>query len=308
MKDEQKKTLNLLSIDLEDWFHILDLRNGLPSTGEWDALPSRLELNTEIILELLSENKTIATFFVLGWIAQKYPGIIERINACGHEIACHGYRHDLISDLTPAEFRDDIRRAKLILEDTIGKKVKGYRGPGFSITLKNLWAFDVIAEEGFEYDATLYPGSHGHGGIPALPATPFLLSTLRGHRIEEFPVTVATLGKYRFGFSGGGYFRLFPFAMISGLIKGLNARKVPVMVYIHPRDLDPLTPRLKMSMKRRFKCYVNIAGSQKKLQKLLKRHNFATIQGWRNEWSESLEKISLKGLPHNYKPHIITKR
>jgi polysaccharide deacetylase family protein (PEP-CTERM system associated) len=286
--------LNLLSFDLEDWFHILDI-NG-PKESDWAALPSNIESNSENILELLSKNKVFATFFVLGWVARRYSAIVKKIDACGHEIACHGFSHDLICDLTPKQFRDDLRKAKHVLEDIVGKPVNGYRGPGFSITRQNLWAFDVIAEEGFTYDATVYPGSHAHGGISGLPTTPFRLATLEGHELEEFPVTVFSVGKHRVAFSGGGYFRLFPFAIITRLMDALNSRGIPVMVYLHPRDLDPLTPRIPMPLKRRFKCYVNLSGSYKKLQVMLGRHTFIPIRSYPEECRKDMSIVSVSDI------------
>ena len=273
--------MNLLTFDLEDWFHILDLKDRQPLPSEWHTFTSRLELNTERILAILDERKIHATFFVLGWIADKYPAVVRKIDALGHEVACHGYGHELISGMTRDHFRDDLRRAKGILEDVTGKPVDGYRGPGFSITLENLWAFDIIAEEGFGYDATLYPGEHGHGGVRGLPSEPFRMHTLDGHTMDEFPVTILAFAKFSVAFSGGGYFRLCPLPILTRLISMLNERGKPVMIYLHPRDLDAETPRMSMPFKRRFKCYVNVSGSIKKLKCILDRHAFCAIRDWR---------------------------
>ena len=294
---ENSGIANFLTFDIEDWFHILDLHERQSTPAEWHSFPSRLESNIDRILELLSERGVYATFFVLGWVAEKYPSVVKKLDSLGHEIACHGYGHDLITGLTREQLKDDIHRARVILEDLTGKAIGGYRGPGFSITMKNLWAFDVIAEEGFAYDATLYPGLHGHGGIPRLPADPFRLRTLDGHLLEEFPVTIIGVGKHRLAFSGGGYFRLVPFPVMTALIKRFNRRGRQVMMYIHPRDIDAETPRLPMPLKRRFKCYVNLSGSHEKLRKILARHAFSSISVWRNDHgSNSWPTISLKDL------------
>ena len=197
---------------------------------------------------------------------------------------------------SPEQFRNDLRRAKTILEDMTGRAVQGYRGPGFSITRDNLWAFDVIAEENFTYDASLYPGKNGHGGIPELPCKPFGLITLGGHHLDEFPVTIFALGGLRAAFSGGGYFRLCPFAVMTRLISRFNRRGETVMVYLHPRDIDPETPQLSMPLKRRFKCYVNVSRSYDKLRLILGRHAFKSVRDWRAEEKKYMQPISLSGL------------
>jgi polysaccharide deacetylase family protein (PEP-CTERM system associated) len=286
--------INLLTFDVEDWFHILDLGDRQPSPAHWHSLPSRLEANVESILELVSQRGVHATFFVLGWIAEKYPSVVKKLNSCGHEIACHGYGHELISNLTAEQFRTDLRRARSLIENITGKAVRGYRGPGFSITSDNLWAFDVIAEEGFEYDATLYPGTHGHGGIPGLPSEPFTLITPAGYALMEFPVSMLSIGNFRVAFSGGGYFRICPFFVLSGMIRRRNLRRGTVMVYLHPRDLDSRTPRLSMPFKRRFKCYVNVSGASEKLRRLLERYRFGAIRDFLERHGEQLPVMSLR--------------
>lgn len=293
---ETKRILNILTFDLEDWFHILDLPDWQPTVSDWAALPSRVEFGVKQILKLLSDNHVHSTFFVLGWIAERYPQLVKQIDSCGHEIACHGYKHDLIYDLSPKQFREDIHRAKVLIEDIIGKSIMGYRGPGFSITENNLWAFDVIAEEGFCYDATVYPGNHGHGGLPNMPFIPFIIKTVKGYSIVEFPVTVLKLRRYCVAFSGGGYFRIFPYILIKRFITSYNKKGSPVMVYIHPRDIDPHTPRLAMPLKRRFKCYVNISGSYEKMEMLLKNHSFTSIKEWLSSNDNSMSSVSISQL------------
>lgn len=294
MTESRHRMNNLLTIDLEEWFHILDLRGREPAFSDWDSLVPRFELNVERLLQLLSERRVRATFFVLGWVASRYPSTIERIYRLGHEIACHGYKHDLIYDLTQEQFRDDIRRAKAILEGITGKAVRGYRGPGFSITPQNLWALDIIAEEGFEYDGTLYPGCHGHGGVHGLPSEPFIAITLNGHKVVEYPASVWDFGGHRIGFAGGGYFRLVPLVIINRLINSFNEQGKPVMVYIHPRDLDVETPRVQMPLIRQFKCYVNLSRSYEKLRRVLSQHSFCPISEWELEHYDDLKAVSMK--------------
>lgn len=280
---------------MEEWFHILDLPKSHHYTN-WESLPSRVEVGLARFMDLLSRHNTTCTFFILGWIAKQYPDLVRKIDSLGHEIASHGYGHELIYKQGPERFRQDIRQAKTILENIVGKEIMGYRGPGFSIKRTNLWAFDIIAEEGFRYDATIYPGKHGHGGIPSFPSKPFILSTLGGQHLEEYPITVMNMGVCRAAFSGGGYFRILPFFLISQLLRRLNHRNIPVMAYFHPRDLDPAVPRLSMPWIRRFKSYVNLSGSFDKLDRMLQTHLFASIRDWRNGRREALPTFSLKDL------------
>jgi len=280
LKNNQKIS-NILTFDLEEWFHILELPEPVQQS-EWSSLPSGAEVGLELFLELLYQNNITCTFFVLGWLADKHPDLVRRISSLNHEIASHGYMHEIIRDIGADRFREDIRRSKKLLEDLTGKQVKGYRGPGFSITLENPWALEIIAEEGFEYDATLYPGHHGHGGIPGLPIKPFILYINKDHRIEEYPVTLINIAKYRVAFAGGGYFRLFPSFFISRCFGRLNRKGIPVLSYFHSRDLDPTIPKLSMPLYRKFKCYVNVSGSIKKLEKLFKSNSFCSIEEWRS--------------------------
>ena len=291
MKNIQNIT-NILTFDLEEWFHILDLPQPV-GKSEWDRMPSHAEKGLDLFLDILSRNNITCTFFVLGWVADKHPDFVRKLNSLNHEIASHGYFHEMISNLNPDLFRKDIRRSKKTLEDLSGKEIKGYRGPGFSITSKNQWALDIIAEEGFQYDATLYPGHHGHGGIPGLPIRPFIIQTENDHRIEEYPVTLINIANYRFAFSGGGYFRLFPKVIISQYIKMLNRKGIPVLSYLHPRDMDYKAPQLPMPRIRRFKCYINVSGSVKKLDKLLQKHSFGSIENWRKSNKDTLKVYNL---------------
>jgi polysaccharide deacetylase family protein (PEP-CTERM system associated) len=290
---DKSKVANILTFDLEEWFHILDLPEPVRKS-EWDSLPSHAEKGLNLFLDLLLENNITCTFFIVGWIAEKHPEIVRKISSFNYEIASHGYYHELIDSLRPDHFREDIGRAKKVLEDITGSEIKGYRGPGFSITHKNQWAFDIIAEEGFQYDSSLFPGHHSHGGISGLPIKPFILHTSNGQRIEEYPVTLINIANFRIAFSGGGYFRLFPGFFISACIKWLNRKNIPVLSYFHPRDLDANLPRLPMPLKRKFKCYINISRSTAKLEKILKSHTFSSISDWRKYSKNSLPLFSIR--------------
>jgi len=290
-----KPIKNIMTFDLEEWFHILDLPDN-PNSELRTKTVYRAEQGLEIFLELIERHHITCTFFVLGWLAERNPGIIRKIDTSRHEIASHGYGHEMITSLKPEEFREDISRAKKILEDLTGREVNGYRGPGFSITEKNMWAFDCISEAGYSYDATLYPGKHGHGGISGMPIHPFFLVTHNGNRLEEYPVSLMTFGAFRMAFSGGGYFRLLPAFFISACFRLLNAKRIPVCSYFHPRDLDINVPRLPMPAYRRFKCYVNIAKTHGKLTQIMKAHNFCSVNDWRRE-KNLLPEISLVKRP-----------
>jgi polysaccharide deacetylase family protein (PEP-CTERM system associated) len=270
---------HFLTFDVEDWFHILDV--GMGAVNGERNLESRVLVGLEKILAILDQNKTLATFFVLGGVAQKQPELVRMIQQMGHEIASHGYDHTLCGD-NPAVFRENIYQGKCILEDISGAPVEGYRAPGFSITRKNAWAFDVIGEVGYSYDASIFPGRHGHGGIAGLPRVPFHLITKEGRALDEFPMYLHGSPLGDICFSGGGYFRITPWWIMRALIKNAASRDETVMIYLHPRDLDPDAPKVEMNRFRRFKCYINVANTEIKCDKLLQTFSFRTISSYRN--------------------------
>jgi polysaccharide deacetylase family protein (PEP-CTERM system associated) len=284
--------LNIMTFDVEEWFHILDLPNP-PDRSKWTKLASRAQIGLDLFLEALEESNTTCTFFVLGWLAEKDPNLVKKICSSHHEVASHGYSHELISKQCPVDFRDDLRRSKRIIENISGWETIGYRGPGFSITEKNMWAFDIILKEGFKYDSTLYPGRHGHGGIPGCPSVPFKIST-RGGLLEEFPVPVVSIGGVGTAFSGGGYFRLFPAFFINKLINLYNRKGRPVVSYFHPRDFDTDVPRISMPINRRLKCYINLSHTLKKLKKMLSNHKFVSISHWRSTNQALMATVDMK--------------
>jgi len=270
--------VNVMSIDVEDWFHILDLAT-TPDLSEWDRLESRVAANTDILLAILAEAGVKATFFTLGWVADRHPHIVGRICAAGHELASHGYAHQLVNTQTPAQFRADVRRSKAVIEDVAGRQVTGYRAPGFSIDRSCMWSFDVLAEEGFTYDASVFPGRHGHGGLPDAPAEPFRLMTASGS-LAEFPMTQARLAGLSICFSGGGYLRALPLPAILRLSARTNAAGQPIVYYLHPREIDPDHPRLPMPSWRRFKSYVNLSTTAHKLKQVLSSSTFVPMGTW----------------------------
>lgn len=273
-------TVNVLSFDLEDWFHILDIPE-VKGINNWSDYKPKVENITFKLLNILKMKNTKATFFVLGWIAEKYPDLIKRIHDNGHEIGCHGYAHQLITALNPREFRDDLLKARDIIGNIIGHQLLSYRGPGFSITVENEWALETIADCGFKYDSSIYPGKHGHGGHQNFSSAPVTVRFEKSDRtLKEFPVSVTRVFGKQMCFSGGGYLRLLPYFIIKNKIMGFNTQKRPVMIYLHPRDFDPDTPRMKMPPHRALKCYINLKSTQKKFDNLLEDFDFTTLESF----------------------------
>jgi polysaccharide deacetylase family protein (PEP-CTERM system associated) len=272
--------VNVLSFDLEDWFHILDI-SGIKGINRWSEYEPKIENITFKILDILQTGNTKATFFVLGWIAERYPNLVRRIHNEGHEVGCHGYAHQLITTLKQKEFSNDLLKARDIIGNIIGRQPLSYRGPGFSITVENEWALEIIAERGFKYDSTIYPGNHGHGGHQSFTSSPVNVVFENSDKtLKEFPISVTRVFGKQMCFSGGGYLRLLPYFIIKKKIVSFNKQKNPVMVYLHPRDFDPDTPRLKMSFYRTLKCYINLNSTQKKFDQLLEDFDFTTLQSF----------------------------
>jgi polysaccharide deacetylase family protein (PEP-CTERM system associated) len=262
-------------VDVEDWFHIMEVE-GTPDLDEWERLPSRVEGNFIELLEILATAEVRATCFTLGWIAERFPGLLREAAGQGHEIASHGYSHQPIRLLSRAQFREDIRRAKAAIEDAIGRPVTGYRAPGFSVTRQTAWAFGEIARAGHAYDSSVFPGRHGHGGIPDAPLHPHVIHTEHGELIE-FPNTMIGTPFGSMTFFGGGYLRLFPMPLVSAMARRVRNSGRGVMWYIHPREIDPVHPRVAMSAVRRFKSYVGLKRVRAKLGHVLCAGNFATL-------------------------------
>ena len=267
---------NALTVDLEDYFHV-SAYSGRVRLEEWDSYPSRVVANTDRLLALLAEHNCLATFFVLGWVAEKKPEIVARVAAAGHEIACHSLLHRKIFDLTPQEFREDTHRAKAVIEDATGKKVVGYRAPSFSVTKKSSWALDILAEEGFQYDSSVFPVRHPSYGIPDAPRTPYWINTPSG-RILEFPMPTLAIGSMRSPIGGGAYLRFLPYSYTRWAIRHLNRQEnFPVCVYIHPWELDPEQPRMGGSLSARARHYFGLRGTEFKLRKLISDIEFCPL-------------------------------
>ncbi|HKT46192.1 MAG TPA: XrtA system polysaccharide deacetylase [Candidatus Acidoferrales bacterium] len=267
---------NALSVDLEDYYHATAF-SASPARASASKVGGRVEANTERALSIFAAAGAHATFFTVGDVAERYPRLIRTIAEQGHEIGCHSYAHRLVYSLTPEQFREDTRRAKLALEDASGTPVRGYRAPTFSITPKCPWAFEILAELGFTYDSSIFPIRHLDHGMPAGPRFPFSISTAAGP-IAEFPMPTLALGSYRAPFGGGAYMRILPYWYTRWALLDFNNRESrPACVYVHPWELDPEQPRMSGSVTAKLRQYTGLRGLEKKLVRLLRDFEFLPI-------------------------------
>lgn len=269
--------MNALSFDIEEYFQVEAFAR-IVARDAWPQLPSRVVDSTRRVLDLLDRHATSATFFVLGWVADRHPRLVREIADRGHEVASHGYGHRMLTSMTPPEFRVDVRRAKAAIEDAAGVAVTGYRAPTFSVVRRTLWALAVLAEEGFHYDSSIFPIHHDRYGIPDASRFPHRLATGAGDDLVEFPITTVAVAGQRLPLTGGGYFRLAPYALIRAAIRRVNAHDgQPAIVYLHPWELDPGQPRMAVGGVTRFRHYINLAGTARKLERLLADFRFAPV-------------------------------
>jgi polysaccharide deacetylase family protein (PEP-CTERM system associated) len=268
MTDDGRAIVNAMTIDVEDYFHV-SVFDGVVPRSRWSALESRVVRNTERVLALLDDAEVTGTFFILGWVAERYPALVRAIAACGHEIASHGYAHRLVYDQSTKAFRDDVRRAKRLLEDLTGVGVEGFRAPSYSITPRSLWALDVLIEEGYRYDASIFPIHHDRYGIPV--SAPHVYRIRRdGGDLIEVPASTLRVGALNLPVAGGGYFRILPYAWTRWGIERINhVKQRPAVFYFHPWELDPDQPRLEGGIVSRFRHYRNLALTEARLARLL---------------------------------------
>jgi len=266
----------LFTVDVEDWFHIMDIPSA-PALSEWDNLPSHVEKNFFRLLDLFDNKGVSVTCFFLGWVARRFPELVIEADRRGHEIASHGYSHQLIFQMTVDEFYEDVLKSKGILEDLIGRNIKGYRAPGFSANTQIPWFYEKLAEAGYVYSSSIFPAGRGHGGDKDANLAPHIVEGESGS-IIEIPISVVRFFGKKFCFSGGGYLRLFPYPLIYWMTREVENEGRPVIVYIHPREIDPDHPRLKMSAKRQFKSYINLKTTEKKLRSMMDQFKFATTE------------------------------
>jgi polysaccharide deacetylase family protein (PEP-CTERM system associated) len=268
--------VNAMTIDLEDYFHV-SVFDGVVPRRHWNGLESRVRRNTQRLLDLFDEHAVRATFFVLGWVAEREPALVRRIAEAGHEVACHSHEHRLVYDLTRPQFRDDVRRAKATIEQAAGVPVFGYRAPSYSITPRSLWALDVLIEEGFVYDASIFPIRHDRYGIPVSPRHPYMIRREAGV-LREAPASTVRLGPFNLPIAGGGYFRILPYQWTRWGIGHVNRSEGrPAIFYLHPWEIDPDQPRLGTSWLGEFRHYRNLHRTEERLRALLRDFRFGRL-------------------------------
>lgn len=271
--------INGLSFDIEDWFQVENLRIACPYE-KWESFELRVERNTDILLELLEKYGHKATFFILGWVAEKKPNLVKKIASEGHEIASHGYKHEIIYKLTEDSFRKDLLLSKNILEDITGKEVIGYRAPNFSITKNSLWAISILKELNFKYDSSVFPTSfHDRYGFNGLNVNNFFKFE---NGLQEFLLTVYKFGGINFPLGGGAYFRFMPYRIFRFMLKGINRRGRSFIFYLHPWELDRDQPRLKINRKYYMRHYTNLDKTEHKLKYLLQDFKFQPLKNFLN--------------------------
>jgi polysaccharide deacetylase family protein (PEP-CTERM system associated) len=269
--------VNAISIDVEDYFHV-SVFDGIVPRREWERMESRVVANTTRLLDLFDEFSVRSTFFVLGWVADRHPELVRTIAARGHEVASHGYAHRLIYDQTPSAFRDDVRRAKQLLEDAAGRRVVGYRAPSYSITPRSLWALDVLVEEGYEYDSSIFPIRHDRYGIAVSGRHPYTIEREVG-RLVEVPGSTTKFGPLNLPVAGGGYFRILPYWWTKWGIDRVNRLESrPAIFYLHPWEIDPDQPRLDAGRLGRFRHYRNLDQTESRLRQLLTDFRFDAVE------------------------------
>jgi polysaccharide deacetylase family protein (PEP-CTERM system associated) len=267
--------VNVLSVDVEEYFHV-EAFSGCVSPADWESYPSRVEAHTQKTLDLFAKHGVRATFFVLGWVARRFPRLAPQIGEAGHEIGCHGFAHKNIGRQTPEEFRTDVRTARELLRKQTGEPVLSYRAPSFSITPQTAWAMDILSEEGFLYDSSLFPVRRTGRGFPEAPRFP--------HRhgrtgLFEFPPSTRRIGDLTIGIAGGGYLRFAPYPFTQKALRRINrVEKQPGMVYFHPWELDPDHPRIRAKLSSRIKHYGLLSGMERKIDRLLQDFKFTTLK------------------------------
>ncbi|MBW0146449.1 XrtA system polysaccharide deacetylase [Marinobacter arenosus] len=267
---------NALTIDVEDYFQVAALSEAV-QRDDWSSMEYRVEANTDRLLELFDSHGIKATFFTLGWVAERSPALVRRIQNGGHEIASHGYSHQLIYDQTPELFREETRRSKKILEDITGEPVTGYRAASYSITSASRWALDILCDEGFTWDSSIFPVHHDRYGMPGTPFEPYKLRAPGGGVLTEFPLSTCPLGNYRLPIAGGGYFRLFPYWFSRWGLGRINRAGQPFIFYLHPWEIDPEQPRMKVKAFSRFRHYNNLDKCMSRLESLLGDFRFGPV-------------------------------
>ena len=266
---------NALTVDVEDYFQVSAFAENIDQK-DWDSHPLRVENNTHKLLDMFDKYQVKATFFILGWVAERQRDLVLEIARRGHEIACHGYSHQLVYNQSPEVFQEETIRAKSILEDIVQQQVRGYRAASYSITEKSQWALDILAEAGFVYDSSIFPVRHDRYGMPNTPEHPYRLQTLAGNSIIEFPLSTAKIINYRLPVAGGGYFRLYPYWLSRMGLRQINRQQKPFVFYLHPWEIDPDQPKIAASWFSRFRHYNNLDKCEPRLRNLMTDFQFGT--------------------------------
>lgn len=272
----EHKPVGVVSVDVEDYFHAESFSD-IVERSRWDSYASRVEPNTRRLLEVLAKLNVRGTFFVLGWVAERFPGLVREIAAGGHELGCHSYWHRLIYKLDPAEFREDTRRAKDVIEQISGEPVRGYRAPTYSVVDGSLWALEILSELGFSYDSSIFPIQHDRYGIPDAPRAPFRFQTPSGS-MTEFPITTFRLAGHNLPVGGGGYLRLLPQIYTRLGLQRVQREGLPSVIYIHPWEIDPDQPRLAGRLSSRLRHYTNLSRTLERFQSVLQAGSYTSFR------------------------------
>jgi polysaccharide deacetylase family protein (PEP-CTERM system associated) len=272
-----ENSVNVLTVDVEDHFHVEAFAKHI-SQDQWDLHESRVVRNVTRILELFARHEAKGTFFMLGWVAKKFPGLSRQIAAAGHEIGCHSFAHQRLQGMTPEQFRIDLRKATRYLEDQIQRPIRCYRAPSFSIVKNTFWAFDILAEEGYNIDSSVFPVRHDLYGVPDGQRFPYLQKTGSGNRIFEFPPSTIRRGNTNWGVAGGGYLRFLPYDVTCWAVRRINeVEGQSAMVYFHPWEIDSDQPRIQAGFRSRVRHYTNLSGTHRKIERLLEDFKFTTL-------------------------------
>jgi len=297
---ETSRRRHIMSVDVEDYFMVEAFSGSVRMNG-WDSWPSRVANNTRKILELFDRYEVKGTFFMVGWVAHKFPALVQDIQRRGHELACHSYWHRTVYSLTPDEFRQDTRDAVHAIEDAAGVKVLGYRAPSWSITKSCLWALDILAEEGFTYDSSIYPIRHDLYGVPGAQRFPYAMVCKSGKRLLEFPPTTVRLFGQNLPGAGGGYLRIFPMSYTNWVFRKFEREYGErIVVYVHPWELDPEQPRISKSLKSTLRHYTGLHTTAHKLEELLSKYVFVSYSQLleSKEWRSIEERPELQFAAH----------
>lgn len=267
---------NVMTVDVEDYFHVSALANSI-SKDDWDSIAPRVEDNVRRLLDLFDQHQVKATHFVLGWVAERNRELVKEIAGRGHEVASHGYSHQLVYNQSPKVFEAETRDSKALLEDIVGQPVRGYRAASYSITRKSLWALDILAELGFGYDSSIFPVIHDRYGIKGSPVYPHLLETPGGAKMVEFPLSTVRYFNQTLPVAGGGYFRLYPYPLSRHFYRKINGSGHSFVFYLHPWEIDPGQPRVKANWLSTFRHYNNLDQCYGRLSNLLEDFSFTTM-------------------------------